>query len=105
MDVERTIEFILQMQTKAEIRMAKTDDRTDRFEKTQAAIQKVLLTGAKLLVKMQKDQAESRKEWDRRMKDSDRLMKELTEAQKKTDRKLDRLIDSWARRPANGHQR
>jgi hypothetical protein len=103
MDVQRTIEFILQMQAKAEVRMAKTG--MDRFEKTQVAIQKVLLTGTKLLVKMQKDQGESRKDWDRRMKDSDRMMKELAEAQKKTDRELDRLIDSWARRPANGHQR
>ena len=32
MDVERTIGYILQMQAKAEVRMAKADERMDKFD-------------------------------------------------------------------------
>jgi hypothetical protein len=32
-------------------------------------------------------------------------MKELAEAQKKTDVKLDRLIDSWAKQRTNGNKK
>ena len=33
MDVERTIEYILQMQAQSEVRMAKADERMDKFAK------------------------------------------------------------------------
>ena len=86
MDVERTIEFILQMQAKSEARMAKMDERMDKFDKRLAATLKLVQTGMKILVKI------------------DQKLLALTEAQLKTDRKLDRLIDSWAKRRTNGHQ-
>lgn len=96
MDVERTIEFILQMQAKAEVRMAKFDDRMakadermDRFDKRLEATHKLVKAGMKLLVKHEKA--------------FDRRMNELAEAQKKTDQKLDRLIDFGAKRRSNGH--
>jgi hypothetical protein len=34
-----------------------------------------------------------------------RTMKELAETQKRTDLKLDRLIDSWAKQRSNGHKK
>jgi len=105
MDVERTIEFILDMQAKAEVRMAKADERMakadermikndermDKFDKRLEATRRLVEAGMKFIVKSQKD-------WDRRMK-------ELAEAQKKTDVKLDRLIDSWAKQRTNGYKK
>lgn len=99
MDVERTIEFILEMQAKAEVRMARFDEqmakaearmdradarmdrleaRMDKFDKSLNGIRKLLQTGMKLLVKIEKRQAA-------------------------TDIKLERLIDSWGKRRTNGH--
>jgi hypothetical protein len=96
------MEFILQMQAKAEIRMAKadermarTDQRMDRFDKRLDATRKLVETGMKLLVKMEKNHIESKKDFDRRLR-------ELVEAQKRTDQKLDRLIGFDGRR-TNGH--
>ncbi|HEY6389765.1 MAG TPA: hypothetical protein VIX89_00730 [Bryobacteraceae bacterium] len=100
MDVERTMEFILQMQAKSEARMAKVDERMakaeermdkadkrmDKFDKRLAATLKLVQTGMKILFKI------------------DQKLLALTEAQRKTDRKLDRLIDSWTKRRTNGHQ-
>jgi hypothetical protein len=82
------MEFILQMQAKAEVRMEGFDKRLD-------ATRKLVETGMKLLVKMEKNHIESKKDFDRRMR-------ELVEAQKRTDQKLDRLIGFGGRR-SNGH--
>ena len=60
MDVERTIEFILQMQAKAEARMAKVDDRMDKFDKRLEATRKLVETGMKMLVRIAKNQIESK---------------------------------------------
>jgi hypothetical protein len=90
MDVERTIEFILQMQARSEV-------RSDRFDKRLEATRKLVETGMKLLVRIEKNHAESKKDFDRRLK-------ELVDAQKRTDQKLDRLIDFWGKRRSNGHQ-
>ncbi len=112
MDVEPTIEFILQMQAKAEVRaaqaderaaqaderaakaelrmdryearMAKSDARMDKFDKRLEAIGKLIQIGMTMMAQTQKS------------------LRELAEAQKKTDRKLDRLIDSWGKQRTNG---
>src|SRR5437016_10063786 len=100
MNVEKTMEFILQMQAAAEVRMDRAEVRMDRaevrmdraearmekFDKRLEAIGKLLQTGMKILVKIENRQ------------------QALVEAQLKTDRKLDRLIDSWTKRPSNGHR-
>src|SRR5262249_44862485 len=107
MDIERTMEFILQTQakneaemtralermSKAEARMDRADARMDRadarmekFDRRLEGMRKLVETGMKWLVKIEKAQ------------------KALAEAQLKTDVKLDRLIDSWSRRPSNGHR-
>ena len=61
MDVERTIEFILQMQAKSEERMAKYDERMAKseermakFDKRLEATRKIVETGMKLMVKLDK---------------------------------------------------
>ena len=65
----------------------------DRVEKRLDATLKIVQTGMKMLVKIEQD--------IRALTESQRA---LTEAQRKTDRKFDRLIDSWTRRRNNGHQ-
>jgi hypothetical protein len=93
MDVERTIEFILQMQAKSEVRM-------DKFDKRMEAIRKLVQTGMKMLVKIDQNLL-ALTEAQRK---TDQSVLALAEAQRKTDRKFDRLMDSWAKRRANGHQ-
>ena len=80
------MEFILQMQAKSEARMAKMDERMDKFDKRLEATLKLVQTGMKMLVRIEQN------------------IVALTEAQRKTDRKFDRLMDSWAKRRTNGHQ-
>src|SRR5438045_208477 len=76
MDVERTMEFILAMQAKAEERMAKydermaraqdrmakSDERMDKFDKRLEPTRKLVEAGMKFIVKSQKD-------FDRRIKE------------------------------------
>src|SRR6266404_1643167 len=100
MDVERTMEFILQMQAKAEVRTAKAEARMDKFDKRLESMRKLVETGMKILVKVDKTLLEV----------GDRIsaltvqVNALTEAQRKSDRKFDRLMDSWAKQRSNGHQ-
>ena len=96
MDVERAMQFILERQAAhdaeiAEIRailkhQAATQVKTDRRVD---AIAKLLQTGMKMLVKFEKENKER--------------FKALTEAQLRTDRKVELLIDSLRRMPRNGH--
>ena len=67
------MEFIVRMQAESEIRMAKFDKRLE-------ATRKVVEVGMKLLVKIDKKHLELAKQ-----------ISALTEAQRKTDRKFDRL--------------
>jgi hypothetical protein len=93
MDVERTIEFILQMQAKSEVRM-------DKFDKRMEAIRKLVQTGMKMLVKIDQNII-ALTEAQRK---TDESVLALTEAQRKTDRKFERLLDSLTKRRTNGHQ-
>jgi predicted nucleic acid-binding Zn-ribbon protein len=100
MNVEKTMEFILQQQAKAEVQMAAMREQQERAEKRQAktdqqlakterqiaAIQKLIVAGMKMIVK----QGAS--------------IKQLTEAQKVTETKLQRLIDAL-RHGGNGSGR
>jgi uncharacterized membrane protein YccC len=122
MDVERTIEYILDMQAKAEVRAAKADERMDKaevraskadermdkFDKRLEATRKLVEAGVKILLKSQQDHAEFEKQFAaykiESKRDSDRQMKEIKEIQRKTDLKLDRLIDFWGKKRTNGHR-
>ena len=104
MDVEQTIEFILQSHAKSEARMAKADERMDKFDKRLDAMRKLVETGMRMLVKIEKNHVELQKDFLESKIDFDRRFKELVGAQKKTDQKLDRLIDSWTKRGTNGRR-
>jgi hypothetical protein len=94
-DVERTIEFILQSQAKAEARMGATDRRV-------AAIAKLLQQGARMLVQTDtklKELAAAQKLTNAELKAE---LKELAAAQKATQKSLKAFIDSL-RHSRNGH--
>jgi hypothetical protein len=90
MEVQKTREFILQQQAKAEGQMA--------------AIRKLIQTGMRMIVKneelIQKNE-ESIKELAAAQKVTEVKLKELAAAQKVTETKLQGLIDAW-RRGGNG---
>ena len=88
MDVERTIEFILQAQAKAEIRMDKMDKRLD-------GITKILQQGMRMLVKTDTRLAELAQAQKR----TDARLAELAQAQTATERSLKAFIDSLRHGP------
>ena len=90
MDIERTIEFILNTQAKAERRMDKMDTRLD-------GISKLLQQGMRMLVKTDTTLAELAQAQKR----TDTSLAELAQAQKATERSLKAFIDSL-RRGRNG---
>lgn len=87
MDVEKTMEFILQQQAKAEV----------KAERQMTAIRKLIQTGMRMIVKNE----ESIKELAASQKVTEAKLQELAAAQKVTEIKLKGLIDAW-RRGGNG---
>ena len=87
MDIERTIQFILESQAKAEVRMQKTELRLDsmekRFDKRLNGIAGILQQGMRMLVRT-----------ETRLAELAASQKELVASQKETDRKLKALINS-----------
>jgi uncharacterized phage infection (PIP) family protein YhgE len=103
-DVQKTIEFILEMQAKHEVRMAKLDQRLD-------GIAKLIKTGMKVLAGLsesQKDQdgkinilihsqqqlTESQQQLTEAHQRLATRMEELAEAQRITDQKFQAYLDS-----------
>jgi hypothetical protein len=97
MDVEKTIEFILQQQARAEGQMAAIRQQQSKAEGQMAAIRKLIQTGMRMIIK----QAEH---IDRLAVTQEELavaQKELARSQKVTETKLQGLIDAL-RRGGNG---
>jgi len=97
MNVEKTMEFILQQQAKAEVQMAAMREQQARYEKQQAeqhakidrkfaAIQKLITAGMKMIVRAEDN------------------IRQLAVAQKVTETKLQGLIDVL-KRSGNGNGR
>ena len=97
MDVERTIEFILQQQARAEVRQAQAEAKQAqaeaRAERQMAAIRKLIQTGMRMIVKNEE-----------LIKATQVELRELSAAQRVTETKLQGLIDSL-RRSRNGSHR
>ena len=111
MDVERTIEFILQQQARTEQQQARTEEAVRRYqanaenemaairkqqakaEVQMAAIRKLIQTGMRMIVKN-----------EALIKEVAAAQKDLAKTQKVTETKLQGLIDAW-RRSGNGNHR
>jgi hypothetical protein len=103
MDVERTMQFILDnlasvtaRQQAAEVRAVAMEHRLDR---RMEGIVKLIKTGMRMMVEIQ----ESHKELAAEMKGLAAEMKELAAAQKRTDQRFDRWLDSL--KGVNGHKK
>lgn len=79
MNVEKTIEFLLEHQARAELRMERSEKRLDGIDKRLDGITKLMRMGAKAILA------------------TDKKVSALTAAQKRTDEKLDALIESQQR--------
>jgi hypothetical protein len=90
MNVEKTMEFILQQQAKAEAERAKG-------ELQMKAIRKLIQTGMRMIVKNE----QQIKELTASQVKNEQLIKELAASQKVTEAKLQGLIDAL-RRGRNG---
>lgn len=101
MDVEKTMEFILQRQAKAEV----------NAERQMSAIRKLIQTGMRMIVKNEeliqkneesiKELAVAHKELAAAQKVTETKLQDLAAAQKVTEMKVQGLIDAW-RRGGNG---
>ena len=83
MNVERTIEFILQSQARAETRLAKAEARAAKTDKRIDAIAKLVRQGMRMMVESKQDHTALRSD-----------MRQLAQAQKATERSLKSFIDS-----------
>ena len=102
MDVEKTIEFILDQQAKTETlwqrneeRWKRAEQRMDKFDQSLIRTRKLIQLGAKTLIISQK----AAKVELREIRED---IRELTAAQKRTDQKFDRLVELLSRRSPNG---
>jgi uncharacterized protein YacL len=89
-DVERTIEFLLQAQAKSEVRI-------DALTKlAQRAMRMLVTTNTRLaeVARVQKEMAQAQRELVRAQKRTDTRLEELARAQTATERSLKALIDS-----------
>lgn len=97
MDVEKTMQFILEMQAKHEAMQAKHEIAIQQSNERVARIERLMETNTTRigqLVDVSLSLARHGEESDRRIAENDRLIKELTEAQARTDYKLNALIDT-----------
>src|SRR5580765_7295602 len=121
MDVERTMQFILDQQAKAEVRWQKSEERwrkseerwqraeermgglekrQAKFDKSLVAIRKLVLTGMKMVNQVTASQKLAQAEL-REIRDD---IRGLTAAQKRTDEKFERLVELMSRRSPNGRR-
>ena len=104
MDVERTMEFILNAQAKAEVEMAAMREHQAKAEVEMAAMRE---HQTKAEAKAERQMAAIRTLIRAGMKmiaKNDQLIRELAKAQKVTETKLQSLLDSL-RRGGNGNHR
>ena len=111
MDVERTMEWILEQQARTETRFeawaarqatweAKAEARFAKHEKEIAAIRVLVKAGMKMIVNIQEEQ-KAQRGWRKEM---DEALKELAAAQAATQKSLQSFIESM-RRGTNGRRR
>jgi len=91
MNVEKTIEFLLEHQARSEVRMDRVDKRLD-------GITKLMRMGAKAMVAT-----------DKRVnalavaqKRTDEKINVLIDAQQRTDKKFDRFMEAFLKKGTNG---
>jgi chromosome segregation ATPase len=119
MDVERTMQFILDQQAKAEERWQKSEarwqkseerwqraeermgsleKRQEKFDKSLVGVRKLIVAGMKMVSRVAASQKLAQAEL-REIRDD---IRGLTAAQKRADEKFERLVELMSRRSPNG---
>ncbi|MBI2680928.1 MAG: hypothetical protein HYX25_07985 [Candidatus Solibacter usitatus] len=91
MNVKKTIEFLLEHQARAEVRMDKIDKRLD-------GITKLMRMGAKAMLATDKKVAALTEKFDALIESEQRTDRALAA----TNKKFDRLIETLSKKGANG---
>lgn len=98
MDVEKTMEFLLDQAARADARMGRADARMDRAEARSdrefEKIRKLFQVGARELAEQRRQQREVKAE-----------LRRLAEAQTRTEKALALFLRSLGRGGGNGHRR
>jgi hypothetical protein len=100
MDMERTMQFIVNNLADLTVKQQQADIRMSRMERQLNGIQTIVKTGMKILVKLEQAQ----KRTDAVVKELGTRVTELTAHQKRTDEKFDRWLDSM-NKGSNGHKK
>jgi len=106
-DVEKTIEFILDQQAKAEIRWQKADERMERFDQRMERLELQMERFDQRMERLEKRQEKFDKSLEGVRKlvvAGMKMINQLAAAQKRTDQRFDRLIELLRRRSPNGHR-
>lgn len=103
-DLDRTIEFILQSQARAEARHERAEARQDKLDRRVDSIAKIVQQGMRMLVKLESGTAEIRTRQKRTEKTMVELavghkrmqaaLTELARAQRSTERTLKAFVNS-----------
>jgi uncharacterized membrane protein YccC len=104
MDIERTMQFILESQAQAEIRAAKADARADRFEAHMDRFEVRMEKFEARMERMEKRSAREMAAIQKLLRQGMKAIAELTDAQKETDRVLKAFMKS-SRNGGNGSGR
>ncbi len=104
MEMERTMNFIVETladvavrQQAAEVRANRAEQRMDKFERQMRGLQTLVKTGMRMMIDIQKTQ----KVMNQKLTALTVQVTELTESQKDTDRKFKNWLESMR---SNGHK-
>ncbi len=100
MNTERTMQFILDNLASVTARQEKAEIRADRMDRQIKGLQTLVKTGMNMLVRLERGQ----KTLQEKVTDVASALEELTAAQKRTDQRFDRWLDSVGK-STNGKKR
>ena len=111
MDVEKTIEFILNMQAKAEAEMeqfradtiARAAEHDRAIERIDTRLDRAVRLGVRFARQERAERKKSQEAFDRRMEAFDQRMDRLSAAQDRTDEALRQFIESMKRGGNGSH--
>ncbi len=106
MDVERTMQFILEQQAKADAILTGLAASQARADKQILAMRKVIWAGIKLVSDIGQRQAatdERMKQTDEQIKQNAEQIKQMAEERRETDIKFKQLMDVLLNKNKNGH--
>ena len=107
MDVQKTMEFILEQQASCDAQLNRIAENQGRHDREMAEIREDLRRAVSLAIREGRAERQKRRELDVRVREMDARLKEsmsqMADAQRETDASLKAFIDSL-RKSGNGHE-